>query len=139
VLLATYVVGPQAPQFFAAGPVGWIFFLVVGSFYTLTGVGAVLLLRGSARGKELTLLAQLPQLVQVRTSILVWYITNGASLTLNWEPGWVGFRTSLGSQFSLFFRHGPAFNTADSYFAVNLVPVVVLYALLRPRKGLPLS
>jgi hypothetical protein len=134
VLLATYVIVQQAPQFFAAGPVGWCVFLLVGSFYTLNGVGAVLLLRGSARGSNLTFLAQLPQLVQFRTSVLVWYITNAASLTLNWEPGWVGFRARLGSQFSFFLRHGPAFDTADSDFAVNLVPFLVLYVLLRPRR-----
>ncbi len=35
VLLATHRRGPQAPQFFAVGPVGWSSFLLVGGFCTL--------------------------------------------------------------------------------------------------------
>ncbi len=136
VLLATYVIGGQAPGFLAAGPEGWAFFLLIAGFYTLSGVGAILLLRGSARGRQLTCLVQLPQLFQVRTTLVSWYITNGASLTLNWEPGWTGFKTGLGSQFTLLWGVSPVVSVGISYVAINFVPLGILYALLRSRKSL---
>ena len=125
-LLATQVLQRQFATFLHAGAVGWLFLVVVTSFFTLNGVAGILLLRGAPVGRTLTVIAQVSQLPSVDMQGLLYHVICGASFALNWQQDWFGLTTSFGSQFSLFVRHVPA---AGSRFAVNLVPLVLLYLL----------
>ncbi len=129
-LLATQVLERQLSTFVTGGPIAWLFLAVVTTFFTLNGVAGVLLLRGAPRGRTLTTIAQLPQVLWADVPGFLYYATCGASFALNWRQDWVGFTTGMGSQFSLFVRHLP---DTDSSVAINFVPLVVLYVLYRRK------
>jgi hypothetical protein len=129
-LLATEVLQRQLSTFVTGGPIGWLFLAVITGFFTLSGVAGVFLLRGAPLGKTLTVIAQVPQVLWVDMPGLLYYATCGASFALNWRKDWLGFTPGIGSQFSLFVRHVPG---DSSRFAVNFVPLVVLYVLYRRK------
>ena len=129
-LLGTEVLQRQFATFLHAGPIGWFFLLVVTSFFTLNGIAGVLLLRGAPVGSTLTVIAQVLQVPSIDVPGLLYYAISGVSFAMNWQQDWFGFTTSLGSQFSLFVRHVPE---GGSRFAVNLVPLVLLYLVRRAR------
>ena len=128
--LATEVLQRQFATFLHAGPIGWLFLFVVTSFLTLNGIAGVLLLRGAPAGSTLTVIAQVLQVPSVDMPGLLYYAISGASFALNWQQDWFGFTTGIGSQFSLFVRHVPE---GGSRFAVNFVPLALLYLLRRAR------
>jgi hypothetical protein len=130
-LFATEVLQRQFSAFLAGGPVGWLAFVLITGFFTLNAVAGVLLLRGAPRAKAFTVVAQLPQVLWADMPGLLYYVTCGVSLALNWQHDWFGFTTSAGSQVSLFVRHVPQSGSAG--FAVNFVPLAVLYILYRWR------
>ena len=129
-LLATEVLQRQFSTFVTRGPIGWLLLAVITGFFTLSGVAGVFLLRGAPLGKTLSLIAQVPQVLWVDMPGLLYYATCGASFALNWRQDWFGFTAGIGSQFSLFVRHVPEDSTR---FAVNCVPLVVLYVLYRRK------
>src|SRR6266516_6621750 len=84
-LLATQVLERQLSTFVTGGPIGWLFLAVVAGFFTLNGVAGVLLLRGAPRGRTLTTIAQLPQVLWADVPGFLYYATCGASFALNWR------------------------------------------------------
>jgi hypothetical protein len=114
----------------------WPFLAVAMALYTVEGIAGLLVLRGSSLGKMLTVLAQLPQVVQVQNRNLAWSFTSAASLCIAHAAHFTGFTFGLGSRFTFFLpQNSSPFGETRSEIAVNLVPLAILFALYRDRKG----
>lgn len=120
----------------ALASTAWPFLAVAMALYTVEGVAGLLLLRGSSVGKILTVLAQLPQVVQTQNRHLAWSFTSAASLCIAHAAHFTGFTVGLGSGFTFFLpQNSSPFHRTRSEIAVNLVPLAILFVLYRDRKG----
>ena len=117
-------------QMIVAGAVHFLWLIPMIAFFAINALAGVLILRGSPRALLATVLAQIPQLVDAKTSGFFYHLLSGASFAFRWQQGFVGFPFSVGGQFSIVWGD---FSSTPTWHAINFVPFLVLYAVFRGR------
>jgi len=110
----------------------WSFLFIFLGSYTFVGLAGVLLLRQHRLGEPLSILAQVPQLVQLTSGALAYRFIAGYQVTLFLVGDRFGAYAGLSAAINLWRgTNDPAF-----MLGVNLIPVVLLALLvLLPTSG----
>ncbi len=117
-------------QLIVAGSAKVAWLIPMTAFFAINALAGVLVLRGSPPAFVVTVLAQVPQLVDAKTSRFFYHLLSGASFGFRWQEGFVGFASTVGGQFSMLWGD---FSSTPTWHAINFVPILVLYAIFRAR------
>lgn len=107
----------------------WNVAIIVGGacLYGLSLVAGVLLFRGHAAGRSLSILVQATQIIQVTTGPLAVLIRIGAAWVIGFRGGDAAMSLDIGSEFHFSLGNSPHLTEV----MVNLLACLALYALLR--------
>ncbi len=70
------------------------------AFLAVNAIAGILILRGSTHARLLTTVAQLPQIIDVKTSHFFYHLLCGIALGFRSQTGFVGFTSGVGGQFN---------------------------------------
>jgi hypothetical protein len=101
--------------------------LVVLTFYAVSGMGALMLLRGQKAGLRLVKAGLVPQLLHVQGGALAYTVLSGFYAVLGYQDGVLGANVGIISTFTLQFGTRPF----PMGVGVNVLAVVLLVYLTR--------